>query len=107
MAKKILIVDDGSRMKKSAVEALTHRLLMFWVVEGVSATRQKVANFKHALPAPVHIPEFAYIPEKLPSYELPGIKFVESDESLRNRESSNVARYRWFGRSERETWQNA
>jgi hypothetical protein len=107
MAKKILIVDDGSHMKKTAVEALVRRLVMRWVIPGVSATRAKIAQFKEALPAPVHIPEFAYIPEKLPPYELPGLTFKESEQSLRNRESSQVARYRWFGRDQRQAWQQA
>jgi hypothetical protein len=106
MAKKILIVDDGSHEPKNRVNALVRRGIRFWVIPGVSATRSKIEQFKDALPAPV-IQSPTYIPDKLPPLELPGLTFKESEQSLRNRESSQVARYRWFGRDQRQAWQQA
>jgi hypothetical protein len=78
MARKIAVKGESVHIKKSIAKLLVRRLLARWVVVNQLIERVPI----HELPPGAlarmprcFVPAKPYIPEELPPYELPGLKF--------------------------------
>jgi hypothetical protein len=96
MAAKVKVEGSNDSYSKTVARLLVRRQSHEWVIPNVTMRVRrecKPLDIREVQPAI----DRGYIPPTLPPYELPQLRFVDSDSSLRNRESSQVARYRWFG----------
>lgn len=75
MARKILVVNDNSHVKKSVALFLIRRVLADWEIEGLSIRRRPLRAFKHACAVSNGHSAAPYIPAQMPPREIPGVYF--------------------------------
>lgn len=82
MAKKIAVYGvsgslETGGLKKSDARRMVRQLYACWVVENVSIQRLSIRDFRpFSSPHARHTPAAAYIPEKMPPVEVPGVRFI-------------------------------
>jgi hypothetical protein len=78
LARKIAIEGETVHIKKSIAKLLVRRLLAVWVVQNAIIRRVPVTELSPGALARMPrcaLPPKPYIPDDLPPYELPGLKF--------------------------------